>query len=249
MTTGRKPTVTQKKIKNSVCWLTQWRICNRSLFQKPRITLTQWSLEKIGKSNDGEVKRSTITMKKTVMTTEDALALEFHDRLFRFRRDIFNIRGQYRAYRQLREHLRNNECLLHVYFSEKYTCKYSQEIQPVHFGGSHQQATNQATTYWSTVHCSWAVTSNFLLYLTFQAAWAPCYMGPPWPCVRHGEGKIPSYQSPPCFQQWSSYTIQTKGHLLPALKKAIQKRFQRHQLELLWGQPQKGGSRWCWGYS
>lgn len=55
---------------------------------------------------------------------------------------IFNIRWQYGAYRQLRENLRNNECLLHVYnFSENYSCKYSQEIQSVHFGGSHQQAT------------------------------------------------------------------------------------------------------------
>lgn len=48
---------------------------------------------------------------------------------------------QYEAYRQLRENLRKNECLLHVDFSENYSCKYSQEIQAVHFGGSHQQAT------------------------------------------------------------------------------------------------------------
>lgn len=107
------------------------------------IALTQWSLEENAKLNDGEVsgKRSIITVKTTVMTTEDALAGEFHDRLFRFRRHIFNIRWQYGAYGKLQENLRNNECLLHVDFSENYSCKYSQEIQAVHFGGSHQQAT------------------------------------------------------------------------------------------------------------
>lgn len=75
------------------------------------------------------------------MTTEDALAGEFHDRLLRFRRHVFNIRWQCRAYRQLRENLRNDECLLHVDFSENYSCKYSHEVQAVHFGGSRQQAT------------------------------------------------------------------------------------------------------------
>lgn len=106
------------------------------------IALTQWSLEDNSKVNDGEEsgKRSTITVKKIVMTTEDALANEFHDMLFRFRRHIFNIRWQCKTYRQLRENLKKNECLLHVDFSENYSCKYSQEIQSVHFGGSHQQA-------------------------------------------------------------------------------------------------------------
>ncbi|KAK0145756.1 hypothetical protein N1851_015330 [Merluccius polli] len=100
--------------------------------ENTEIALTQWSLEDNAKVNDGDEsgKRSTITVKKNVMTTEDELAS-----------DIFNIRWQYGAYRQLRENLRNNECLLHVDFSENYSCKYSQEIQSVHFGGSHQQAT------------------------------------------------------------------------------------------------------------
>lgn len=31
--------------------------------------------------------------------------------------------------------------MLHIDFSDNYLCKYSQEIQAVHFGGSHQQAT------------------------------------------------------------------------------------------------------------
>lgn len=38
------------------------------------------------------------------------------------------------------ENLEKDECLLHVDFSENYACKYNKEIQSVHFGGSHKQA-------------------------------------------------------------------------------------------------------------
>lgn len=107
------------------------------------VTITQWVLEDNNKVNNGDEfgRRSTITVKTNVLRREDALVSEFHDKLFRFRRHIFNIRWQYGVYRQLRENLGNNEYLLHVDFSENYSCKYAQEIQSVHFGGSHQQAT------------------------------------------------------------------------------------------------------------
>lgn len=66
---------------------------------------------------------------------------EFQDRMVKFRCHLFNIRWQYRAYRELRENLLSHECLLHIDFSENYVCQYSDEVQSVHFGGSHQQAT------------------------------------------------------------------------------------------------------------
>lgn len=66
-------------------------------------------------------------------------------------------------------------------------------------------------------------------------------------CVWHGEGAIPSDQSPPCLQRRRSYSVQTEGKLWPILKRTVQESLQRHQLELIWGQPWKGGSKWCWG--
>lgn len=108
------------------------------------ISLTQWSLEKIDHANVGgesERSSSTITVKKEVIMTYDELVTQFHDRLFKFRRHVFNIRWQYDAYRNLSENLKTSECLIHIDFSENYSCKYSKEIQSVHFGGSHQQAT------------------------------------------------------------------------------------------------------------
>lgn len=80
-----------------------------------------------GRQCQSEQWRSTITVKKNVMTTEDAFASEFHDRLFKFRRHIFNIRQQYGAYLNKdktwgNKNLRKRECLLHVDFSENYNC-------------------------------------------------------------------------------------------------------------------------------
>ena len=43
-------------------------------------------------------------------------------------------------YRQIKLNLGDDVCLLHIDFSENYACKYNQEIQSVHFGGSHKQA-------------------------------------------------------------------------------------------------------------
>jgi hypothetical protein len=82
-----------------------------------------------------------ITMKREVTITESELVSQFQDRLAKFRHYIFNIKWQYRACRELSESLKNNECMPHIDVSENYSCKYSQEIQSVQFGGSHQQAT------------------------------------------------------------------------------------------------------------
>lgn len=170
------------------------------------IALTQWSLEDNTKIISGEEtgKRSMITVKKTVQKTEEAVVSEFHDRLFRFRWHVFNIRWQFRAYRQVRESLGTNECLLHVDFSENYSCKYSEEIQSVHFGGSHQQATLHTGVLYTAAEKS---PVTFCTISPFRRHDPPCHQGPSQSCARHGEGTIPSHQSSPCIQRWSSYTV------------------------------------------
>ncbi|KAL2099467.1 hypothetical protein ACEWY4_005947 [Coilia grayii] len=107
---------------------------------KNEVTLTQWCLVKTDSKQEQE-KHNTITVKRDVTETEDEIATQFQERLFHFRRHLYNIRWQYKAYRHLRETLTPKDCLIHIDFSENFTCKYATEIQSVHFGGSHQQAT------------------------------------------------------------------------------------------------------------
>ena len=82
-----------------------------------------------------------ITVKKERAMTEEEAVKEFQKQLTKFKRHLFNIRWQYKAFRDLRESLKDHQCLIHVDFGENYVCKYTNEVQSVHFGGSHQQAT------------------------------------------------------------------------------------------------------------
>ena len=52
----------------------------------------------------------------------------------RFAQYIFNINHQYWVLRDLRQNLHNDEVIIHIDFSENYSCKYSQDVQSVHFG-------------------------------------------------------------------------------------------------------------------
>ncbi|RXM28486.1 hypothetical protein EOD39_9725 [Acipenser ruthenus] len=106
------------------------------------VSLTQWCLEKIehNRANEEQEKSSLITVKKDIAITEEELVTQFQERLFKFRRHLFNIRWWYSIYRTLRKNL-TNDCLIHIDFSENFTCTYASEIQSVHFGGSHKQVT------------------------------------------------------------------------------------------------------------
>ncbi|KAI9520746.1 hypothetical protein NQZ68_013151 [Dissostichus eleginoides] len=88
--------------------------------------------------NDQEGPTVKITVKQIVEGTQEQLAEQFQTLLSKFKKHSFNIRQQYAYYRELRKSMATDECLIHV---ENFSCKYSSEIQAVHFGSSHQQAT------------------------------------------------------------------------------------------------------------
>ncbi|KAK6185006.1 hypothetical protein SNE40_007337 [Patella caerulea] len=66
---------------------------------------------------------------------------EFNDGLERICRHVFNIRHQYSQIRSLKQNLGADKALIHMDFSENFSCQYHQEVQSVHFGSSHNQAT------------------------------------------------------------------------------------------------------------
>ena len=76
---------------------------------------------------------------------------QFEGSIKRIKKHIFNIKHQYSAYQELRKHMDDTECLIHIDFAENYNCKYSEEIQACHFGGSHKQV----TMHTGMVTCLW----------------------------------------------------------------------------------------------
>lgn len=105
--------------------------------QNEIVTYYQWVLK--SEEHDGKVSR--ITVKDLISTTSYDLVEQFESSLVRMKKHSFNIKHQYSSYRELRRGLEENECLLHIDFAENFNCKYSQEIQSCHFGGSHKQVT------------------------------------------------------------------------------------------------------------
>ena len=83
----------------------------------------------------------TITQKKRVEGYLYDLVQTFQERIKNLKQHIYNIRNQYKIYRHLRDNMSDKECLIHIDFAENYLCKYGSEIQAVHFGGSHKEAT------------------------------------------------------------------------------------------------------------
>ncbi len=94
---------------------------------------TQWATAEKEREDAREGPTTVkIMVKKIIEDTQDNLEL-FHTLLHKFKRHMFNINQQKKRSKE--------KAVIHIDFSENYTCKYSSEIQAVHFGSSHQQAT------------------------------------------------------------------------------------------------------------
>lgn len=65
----------------------------------------------------------------------------FQVQLKHFKWNMFNIRSQFIHYRELKRGMTNQECLIHVDFSENSSCKFAAEIQAMHFPSNQKQAT------------------------------------------------------------------------------------------------------------
>lgn len=101
----------------------------------------EWKTKKLEKTEpNGEVIRTySITVRETERGAVGVLIDEFQDDLKKMTKHLFNIKHQYKAIRKLKEKLTNEDILVHVDFSENYMCKYSEEIQSMHFGASQRQ--------------------------------------------------------------------------------------------------------------
>lgn len=93
--------------------------------------------ERLKKKKDGSEEKFTVhlTVKEKVMCTLHTLLEDFSMGLKeKLGKHVYNIRHQYAALRGLKENLSEDEVVLHIDFAENFLCKYSSEIQAVHFG-------------------------------------------------------------------------------------------------------------------
>ena len=103
---------------------------------------SEWTTCKHEYQKDGETKSTKLTAKCVKHGTLKELKVLFdHTVRTEFSKHVYTLRHQFRAYRSLKETLQNNECVIHIDFSENYECKYGSEIQSALFGASKRQIT------------------------------------------------------------------------------------------------------------
>ena len=100
--------------------------------------------ECIIKDKDQQV---SLTKKQEQQGTIEQLATAFSDQLAKFKRHRFNISHQYSHYRSLRQQMNDNECLVHIDFSENYVAKLASAISSAHYGASKHQITLRTGIY------------------------------------------------------------------------------------------------------
>lgn len=99
----------------------------------------QWAEKKHEIEIKGKKKIVKKVIKEEIKTTKKGLVLAFNEQLLKFACHVCNMIHQYKAVKQIKKYLRVDEVLLHMDFSENYNCKYTKEIQSMHFGGSRNQ--------------------------------------------------------------------------------------------------------------
>lgn len=83
----------------------------------------------------------------------------------------FNWLHQVQQFRQIKDNLKTNEMVLHVDFSENYSCKLNTEIQSYHFGGNRQQATLHTAVAYSASGSQCYATISKSLRHDERAVW------------------------------------------------------------------------------
>lgn len=90
------------------------------------------------------------TIKEKVATTKKALFQKLKSNLPTLRKHVANIIHQRKTIQHIKQNLSIYEGFLHIDFSENYNCKYGQEVQAAHFGGSKCQLSLHTSVYYNS---------------------------------------------------------------------------------------------------
>ena len=105
-----------------------------------QIFVFEWQNRQEQRTFKGKSQNVQITSKQKVHCTLSTLVEDMNILLKnKYCRHVFNITHQYRELSKLKENISENECILHIDFSENYACKIETEVQGMHFGASRNQ--------------------------------------------------------------------------------------------------------------
>ncbi len=199
-----------------------------------QVAYMQWVTEDTkGQTKDNTETTFKKTVKKKVETMLDDLIELFNNMLVKFKCHAFNIRQQYRYSRELKRNMAENECIIHVDFSENYICTVNMHLRSRRC--TLGWASNAA--HWSFI-CRTRCWASLLQYhLTITTEGAPSHMGTSNPHSVLCQEPLPCCHSGPFPQRWTLHTVPLEGELLPLHLPPPRKGIPSWDVEFLWGQP------------
>jgi len=114
---------------------------------KEPVAYKQWMVTVGEKKKQNETVYVKLTVKENVHEPFEKFIVKFNEKMKQFKKHFCNINHQFLQYRFLKGSLGDRECMIHIDFAENFSCKYFREIQSVHFGSSHSQATLHTGVY------------------------------------------------------------------------------------------------------
>lgn len=95
-----------------------------------------WLKKRVVKGIERNIK---ITKKEQYIVSIKEAVEEFQNSIPIFMKHVAAIKHQYKFIKSLKETITESDILLHIDFSENFSCKYFEEIQSIHFGASRKQ--------------------------------------------------------------------------------------------------------------
>jgi len=154
---------------------------------KEPVCYKQWMVSREEKKKQNETVFVKVTTKEIVHEPLEKVIVKFNEMMKKFKTHFYNITHQFLQYRYLKGSLCENECMIHIDFSENFSCKYFKEIQSVHFGSSHSQATLHTGLFY--INAGSEVTSTSFCTISDSKHHGPCgiwtYLDPVLKLIKH----------------------------------------------------------------
>ncbi|MGL5028750.1 MAG: hypothetical protein ACRC6C_01280, partial [Wolbachia pipientis] len=105
------------------------------------VSYSRWALKKESRTIRGKDVLVSFIAKTTIEATVGDMVSLLEETFPKYMCHVANIRNQHHEMDNLKKIMTEKEVIIHIDFSENYACKYSEEVQSVHFGASRQQVT------------------------------------------------------------------------------------------------------------
>lgn len=138
----------------------------------------QFKYSKNTANHNSEIKITKRTVKEETTGSLETLKQTFCTQLRLLKKHHFNIMHQFKMYTNCKNKLTESEIVVHCDFSENYVCKFTEEVQAMHYGASKQQIYLHTGVIYAKFEDGSQTLGIFLYDFGKLQSYTWCYLGP-----------------------------------------------------------------------